>query len=1315
MISFHLYAKDDLKVISSSKTGLVIEYTPTLTDSSEVSIDNLKYLRLQVKDGIFNTKNIPGMPLKTKKIINIGVPGELGNTIEILQSSYTEFSGLLLPSPKVKKIEKLTSDVYERGKDYGKDEDNELVSFGQYGIMKGLPVQQLVISPVSFSAGSRTIRFYKKIVFRINFNSAQTINNQISDNTLSGVVLNFDAAKYWSVAKTKTVKKVSDVSSVLASGRWFRFDVTDEGIYKITKQMLSSYGIDASTVDPRTIKIYNNGGTVLPEKVTADRPVDLVENAIMVVGEDDGKFDDNDYILFYGRNVKFQNYNKSAGTIDFEMNPFSNHNYYWITSGGSKGKRIQAKNSLNVSDRYVQTTSNAYVYKKDELINLAKSGRYFYGDEFSQSVQSRNYVNKLDGYVPNTKINYLMSFINSSSDYQLIEVFENSNALYSRYIYGISSDSNADYSYGCESVFGASYTGAISDNRSNLKFQFNATTSSSKGYLNYFQISYTRSLSAVDDFILFYSKDTTSVIEYQLSGFSSSTINVFDVSDNANVRLVSSPILQSGGDYNFQAAESLKTVVKYIAVTPTAYKTPGSGAEVANQNLRGNLTGSKLIIITNKSFADQAAKLKNYRENEAPVKISASVFYTDQIFNEFSGGSVDVSGLRDFIKYAYDNWTIKPEYVLLWGDGDYDYKDIEKNGKNYVIPYETEYSLNTISSYCSDDFYSRVDGNDAFADIAIGRVNVQSAQDGENFVNKIIQYEKNSEMSSWRNTITLVADDGVGGDNDGVSFTDASEDLYDFYIPRSYGVNKIYEAEYPVVLTDNGRRIPEVNQALINAFNNGTLILNYVGHGNPEVLAHEQIFSRDVTIPKLKGDKYCFLCAATCDFGYYDDPTSQSSTEELLLKSDGGIIGALAATRPVFSGDNSTLNNAFFNKLLKSARDTNGLPITLGKAYMLTKATLGGENDQKYHLFGDPTMRLLSPVYTASIDSINGSSSNADVNVKALSTLKISGTVKKADNTTWTDFNGEGVLTVFDAERSLVLTQLYNYVISIPGGVIFNGKVSIVNGKFSASCVVPKDISYDNKNGKIVFYFYNQKQDGVGYSSSIIVGGSDSTSVNDKKGPQIDIYFDNDNLKNYALINTNSTLIVKLKDDTGLNTTGTGIGHKLEGILNKDENNPIDFTNYFTGDIDSCGRSGKINYKFDALTPGTNTLSVKAWDVFNNSNEASVDFTVVSGDDMEIRDVYNYPNPFRQNTTFTFQQNFAVPLDVKIKVYTVAGRLIKEIEKKNIIEKFVKIDWDGRDADGNQLANGAYLYKLNVKTSDGAYNKNLTGKLAVIR
>lgn len=1308
----YLYAQQDVKILSSDFNSATIEYSPLYVDTSFVETDNGKFRKVEILNGEVENLNDWGSPAIPVRKFSFGVLSEFGNTIEVLSSSYKEISGQIIPVPYVEPDSQFSSYIFKKNSNYSAiNNNNELVSFGEFGLLRDVNTQIVKAAPVIFDPSLNKIRIYTKIVFRVNFGNTASISSKPADDLLDGALINFNVAKYWTIDKSN-LKKTAVTKSVLASGKWVRFEAPEEGMYKISRSALISLGIDPNTVDPRTIKIYNNGGKVVPENILTPRPNDLVENAIIVVGEEDGKFDDNDYIIFYGRGSSFWDYDSDGATIKRFFHPYSKKNYFWITSGGVNGKRMTDKPGLNTTPAVIQTSTKAFASWEEDKINLGKTGRQFVGDDFSQSVSSRTYMNKLDGRISSVPINYNFVFVIGSSSGMALNITENGSQVFSQNFNGYGS---ALYTVGTYNSRAFTFIGDLPDNRSVLNFKVTPSSVTSVGYLDYLTIQYEKELKAFGDNLLFFSNPTTGIIEYDLNGFTNSNIKVYDITDYQNVKLVTNYSLLSGSECRFQFDELANKRSKYFAVGNDAFKTPINPVEIQNSNLHGEQTGAKFLIITHKNFKDAANNLKTYKENQAPITISTYVADVDEIYNEFSSGVTDPTAVRDYIKFAFDNWQIKPEYVLLFGKGTYDYKNIEGYGDNFVPTWQSEESLALVDSYTTDDFFVRVSGTDFIPDLALGRITCRTAEEANNIVNKIKDYELNQQKGNWRNLITLIADDGrTSTTYEGSEHTAPSENLANTYFPNSFDINKIYSAAYPDVLTGQGRRKPLVNQAIINAMNDGTLFVNYIGHGSPELWAHEVIFEKSVTIPQLKNDKYFFLCAATCDFGYFDIPNFQSAAEAIMFLPNAGAIASFTAARLVYSGYNHQLNYAFVQALFQSPRDTLNLSIPIGKASFLTKKTKFDVNDRKYNIFGDPTLRLLVPQYAASVDSINGKNLAVNVQIQALSKTKIDGRVLKPDNTTWDDFNGEGVLTFFDSQRTMLLEQIGNYPVTVQGGIIFNGRVSINNGRFSTEFVVPKDISYENKKGKIIFYFLNNSVDGLGYSDKVIVGGTDSTIANDGKGPAIEIFFDDVAYSNSYLVNPNPKLIVKLYDETGLNTTGTGVGHKLEGILNQKVTDPIDFTNHFKGDLDAGGKSGTIDYKFNNLGSGDYQLLVKAWDVFNNFSEENTFFSVVEGNDLTIRNVYNYPNPFSGKTQFTFQQNLSKPVDVKIKVYTIAGRLIKEIEQLNLNEKFVVIDWDGRDADGDQLASGTYLYKIIVKSSDGEFQKSVLGKLAVI-
>ena len=1313
--SIFIFPQESVKVISSTSKSLVLEYSPRYVDTSLVSINNQNYYNIQIAEGV-NQDDEWGMPAVPQKYVNVGVPSEFGNSISIIRSAYIKKKGKVTPVQKMVKDGDLNSFVYEFSSEYNNYKpEEELVRFGDFGISRSLDIQTIVINPVSFDLSNNEITLYTNITFRIDFSFNQPKGSvNIKDDLLDGSIINYPVAKNW-IKRTNKLQKVV-TGSVLGTGEWVRFEANDEGIYKIDRNLFSSFGFDPSTVDPRTVKIYNNGGKVLPENPEASRPVDLVENAIMFVGENDGSFDQGDYILFYGRGSSFRDFNPSTGTIDRFNHPYSNKNYYWITFGGANGKRIQDEPGLTGNADFIQSTTKAFRDYEEDKISLANSGREFFGDDFSESIPSRSYVNKLDNRDNSFPVRYEIRLANVANSYLPIKFYENNNLILNGSLQGTGSQ---EYWVGFPSVYNTIFNSTLPDNRSVIRIEVNPASVEQIAYLDYIEIEFTSQLKPVNNKLIFFSPDSNSIVEYYLSGFPSTNIKVFDVSDYSNVKLITNHILLSGGDCRFRIAESSDSIKKYIAIGNDQYLAPTNNEKITiSEDVRGIEDGAKFIIITHKNFKEAAQRLKSFRMNEAKVPISTKVIQVDEIYNEFSCGVQDVSAIRDFLRYAYDNWQIKPEYVMLLGKGTYDYKNISGFNDNFIPAWETQESLRLIYSYdsfASDDFFMRILGNDSTPDLMVSRVPAKSLEQANNYISKVIRYENSQDKTSWRNLITLIADDDKTstGSDGRAEHTRPSENLANIYIPKSFDLKKIYLADYPAVITGNGRRKPSVNIDIIKAINDGTLLINYIGHGNPELWAHEVVFDRTSSFPQLDNDRYFFLVPATCDYGYYDIPNFQSGAEDLLFFPDKGAIADFVSARLVFSNQNHAINYRLISNLFTSPRDTLNLPKPVGFAIFKTKQDYNSVNDQKYHLFGDPTLRLLIPEYNGSVDSVNGQSLISDIQIKALSHTKISGKILKPDSTKWSDYNGEGLLTIFDSERIKHLDEI-DFDVVIPGGIIFRGRVSVVNGEFTSDFVVPKDISYENKNGKIIFYFFDPVSDGVAYTNKIIVGGTDSTTVNDGNGPDIEVFFDNSEYRNAYLVGPEPNMIVKLSDETGLNTTGTGVGHNLEAILNEDETQPINLSSYFTGELDAGGKVGEVNYKFNKLDNGDYSVLIKAWDVFNNfSNETSY-FTVVNTDEMVIRDIYNYPNPFRTNTTFTFQLNIS-PVDVKIKVYTIAGRVIKEIEADNVTQRFVKIPWDGRDEDGDVIANGTYLYKIIVKSTDGSYSNSVLGKMAVIR
>ena len=1318
LIPIKLHSTNDIRVLISTQSGITFEFSPIYL--SEAHFKDAKNRILPLFDGASDPdfRKI-GKPDYRFKIIPVGLPSLIGNSFKIVSLEFEDINGVTLkPVPNLRKESDFIVYEYEDILADTEIEKHDLIEWGEIGLFRELALGYLKIYPYE-QIGNDVVRVYKKIIVNITYGQfdERVITKPVEDFLVQGL-LNEDIAKYWYYNyNSNLLNKPS--KGLLASGNWFKMKITEEGIYKLDFNYLRSKGVDLSGIDPRTIRIFGNGGRILSKKPEDSKPEGLIENSIIVVGEEDGRFDQNDYILFYAPATKGWEYDSLSNSYRHYFHYYSDVNYVWLTYGGSVGKRMSPKINLTTSPTEVVTTTIGFVFNKEFKKNLASTGRKWFGDEFNDRIKSRVYTNRLPGLIPNQQITYRISVAARSNRFTTFSVEESSNLIGT--IGVLAADISSGSGMYARQGFGIfTHSSNLADNRSILKITYNLTDATSQGYLDYFEIIYPRELYADNDRIWFFSPQKTGVFEYIIRNFSSSEINVFDVTDFSNVKMIHNAEI-SGMQIKFRASEQAKVPSKYFAVGKNGYLVPSEIVKVPNQRLRDeSLTeGADLIIISPAEFLSEANRLKTHKETRKIAK--TIVVNVEEIYNEFSGGLLDVTAIRDFIRYAMLKWSIKPKYVLLFGDGHYDYRNVEGYGKNFIPPYETEESLFLIYSYPTDDYYGRVIGNDLIMDVSIGRLNIQSLSEAKNVVNKIIDYETNRDFGAWRNIITLVADDGktTTGD-DGDIHTRQSEFLAKNRIPAAFEQKKIYLIQYPTVETAGGRKKPDVNSEIIKTINNGTLILNFIGHGNPEVWTHEFVFEKTVTIPQLKNyNRLCLISAATCDFGDYDKPSSQSSMELLTLSPNGGAIAGFTASRLVWSDQNAAINNSFFHFLL-SYKNTNSPQPTIGLAYLNTKKIHYYENDQKYQLFGDPSLYLNIPKLSGVIDSINSKSIVTQVELKSLNNTTIVGSVRDSLGNVISNFNGQVIVTVYDSKRYQEIPEWYGWSgpargIELSGGIVYRGRASVKNGIFRTEFVVPKDLSYEGNNGKIIAYFFNESVDGMGFTENIKLVSADSINIIDNKGPDITIYFDNEYSPYTSLVQKDATLIIKLEDETGINTTGLGMGHDIEAVINDNISKAIKLNEYFQGELDQGNKKGEVRYRLLDLPLGKNKLKLTAWDVLNNSNSVETLFEVVGEDKILIKYIFNYPNPMKNETEFTFQHSYDMPVNVEIKIYSVAGRLIHKIERQNVVEKFVKIPWDGKDPDGDYLGNGVYLYKIILTSVDNIKSSEAIGKLAIVR
>jgi hypothetical protein len=436
------------------------------------------------------------------------------------------------------------------------------------------------------------------------------------------------------------------------------------------------------------------------------------------------------------------------------------------------------------------------------------------------------------------------------------------------------------------------------------------------------------------------------------------------------------------------------------------------------------------------------------------------------------------------------------------------------------------------------------------------------------------------------------------------------------------------------------------------------------------------------------GDRQALWIAATCTFGKYDMPERQSFSEGLVLAPGRGAIAALATCRDVYASSNAALNQQYYRYFFGNNQQISArLGMAMVKARMETGVTI---NDEKFHILGDPSLRLAIPRYNANITSITPDT------IKALAVMTVKGKVQR-DGVDWPDFNGTVRLEALDTRRDVTYRSPASSSITIfydlPGNSLFRGEAPVKNGAFTVQFFVPKDITYGGTAGRLSLYFTDNKFDGNGFRDNLPVGGTAGNIV-DRTGPNINIGFVGaENFQPGGVVGTNPTLDVELSDTlSGINITGE-IGHKITLALDGQTNNKIDVTDLFNYDSGSFTR-GSVVYPLGNLAEGRHTVEIKAWDNLNNSSTTTTEFVVRDESQFSIdgKTVMNYPNPFRNRTTFTFTMGPG-EAEVRIKIFTLSGRLIRTIDEMGR-GGFNQIEWDGRDEDGDELANGVYLYKI---------------------
>ncbi|TCK68506.1 putative secreted protein (Por secretion system target) [Winogradskyella wandonensis] len=1138
---------------------------------------------------------------------------------------------------------------------------------------------------------------YKRLnQFTVNYSSG-TLNRQSTSSVFSAVS-----------------------NSVLASGQWYRFYVDTTGVYRLSKSFLSRLGVNVNGINPRELKVFGNGGEMLPYLNSANSIIDLQENAIQFVGEEDGRFDDNDYILFYAKGP--QGFNQEQNT---NINLYTDKTYYYVNISGGNGKRINELSQPDAAADIIIDTFQDYDFYEVDEFNLVKLGRRWFGDRFDVETQ-RNYEFKIPNIDSSVPVNIRIVFGSVSELPSSMTVSINGSNTTNVGLPAINPD-------GFLFATGANFFNAMNLSSEDLDISLeydNGGNPVASAYLDYITIEATRRLQYANEQLFFKNNSvasTSGVVQYNLSN-AAGVNQIWDVTDIFNVRHVINENQSSEFNFKTNAGE----LRHYVAFSNTDFLEPQRDAitQISNQNLKGTvLTDNQgqfqdvdYLLITPQLFLDQAERLAaiNRFHNNLTVKVVT----LQDIYNEFSSGNQDIAAIRNFVRYVYNNASSpdkRVKYVGLFGDASYDYKDRLRNNTNFVPSWFSLNSFSVTGSLISDDFYGIMDDNEGTLatfnrlDIAVGRMLVDSPQRAKEVVDKIEAYYAEDSYGSWRNNILLVSDD-VDEPFERVLQQTTDDVATDVRAQKPFlNSIKVHTDAFQQLSSSGGDRYPEVNDAFRNAIDVGVLLVNYFGHGGELGLAEERIF--DINDSQSLNNNCRFNCfvTVTCEYTKYDNPDLQTAGEYTYWNTKGGAIGLITTTRQIFVTVGTDYNEVLEDYLF--AYGSNDYP-SMAEALRLTKLDpqiAGSSQKRLVHFIGDPAMKLAIPRPSIRLTHINDTPITQTTDVlEALGRVKLSGEVVDESGNLIPNYNGILTATVFDKDierRTLANdnTSDANGLIVLEfttlGEIIFKGQATIQNGQFEFNFVVPRDIGIPIGQGKVSFYAKrnNVLEDQTGHSFDIQVGGINENAEEDNIGPVVNLFMNDENFVSGGITNESPTLLAKLQDDNGINTA-SGIGHDITAILDGDETNPFVLNDYYQAEVDDYTR-GTVTFAFRDLEPGLHTLTLKAWDVYNNSSTSEIQFEVFNNnEELVINNVLNYPNPFVDYTEFWFNHNSSDVLDISVQIFTISGKLVKTLNgQTNTSGKSTStlsrdIVWDGLDDFGDKIGKGTYIYKLKVKS-----------------
>lgn len=1115
------------------------------------------------------------------------------------------------------------------------------------------------------------------------------------------------------------------LESGLSQGQNFQFSIEETGFYKIGYDEINRLnGVDASTLKPSDVHIYGYRGGNLPEAIQSKEFDQLPEVPLHFEGDDDNLFESGEYFVLFAYGP--DRWETSEGTFGYRYNKnvYEKKNVYTINISNRERRLLELETFAGTAEFSSSQFDALIHYEKDERNLLYDSpshygsGKQWFGEIFNNSPAQSLLSISMDNYVNGSEVHARLRMAVRAGQRTSFELLEGGSSLASKNASSISLTSSTS-SYADVEILDHNW---IPSNEV-LELGVNYPSSNGTAWLDYIGFRYPSSLvyrKNIQGGFLFSDLRSAS---YPNISFNLENLPNMALALCLDTEFYYSEIPLEGS--TLKHANSFTTHFYAIADLENLPAIPEAEA-IDNQDILSN-TDLDLLILYHPQFEEQVMRLAEHRRTFNGLKVETVEI--QKVYNEFSGGRVDVSAIRDYSRYLY-NTSSNYNYLLLFGGGTFDVRNIYNQSEKlaYIPTYETNNSVSPLRAYPSDDYFGLLNDNEGgdigsgSVDIGIGRLPVNTVNQARIVVDKLIKYDADpSVFGDWKTYITFMADD----EDSNLHFRDADD------VARAstltYGelnVDKIYFDAFEQISTSGGPRYPDAKKALTNQLAEGRLAICYLGHGSYRGLSQERVIVADDISNWGNRNKYPLFITATCSFSAFDDPSFYSAGEQTFLKENGGSIGLFTTTRLVYASGNKHLTDDVFGSIFK--RDNTGMPLRLGDVIRLAKNENIGNNTRKFAFLGDPSMRIALPLYkveTTKINDFDIIESRIDT-LSALEEIKLEGEIKDYNDNLLSDFNGELTVTLFDKEKTLKTlgndSKSYPESFNLRNTVLFKGRTEVKNGKWSIRFILPQDINFTIGEGKVSYYAHDgMHTDAWGMYQNVYVGGINQNAELDQTPPIVDVYMNNADFRFGGITDQSPDLYVELFDDQGINISSSGLGHTPYALLDEGVER-FQLERFYKTNLNSSS-SGTITYPLENLEPGLHRIDVKVWDIQNNSGTGYTEFLVVSSEKELIEELINYPNPFAHQTNFAFEHTLnGIEADIFIDIFSSSGQLVRTLElRSEVLEGYRKegINWDGNSGNGQALSNGIYFYKVKIIPLDksGKTFESKAKKLIMVR